>query len=76
MIPEDRYEDYKSILLRAKELAAVHDCKYYVYDMPESVGYQCTPWPDPDRKLLGEAYPSGRVLAHALFPGTHGGVRL
>lgn len=74
MIIESRMQEYRDALEYARDLAKTHDCKFYVYDMDGK--YQTTSTMDSTRKLAGEAYPGGRIIAHALMPGKVGGVRL
>lgn len=38
MIPHHRFEEYKSALMLAQDLARANDCKYYVYDMTDRTG--------------------------------------
>jgi hypothetical protein len=65
VIHESRMQEYKDCMAFALELAKIHDCIFYVYDMDGT--YQCTPTIDDGMALAGRVWPGGRMEAHALM---------
>lgn len=62
---DKKLAEYQSNMDMAGQLAKVHDCIYYVYDMEGT--FQVTPTLDPNKVMAGRVYPGGRKEAHALM---------